>query len=65
LTRSGIGRGAEVNLAQKLALLDRPYRPGIVGYLNDYKILVVKACGEFTWQARHRRTTSSSSCAGG
>jgi hypothetical protein len=26
----------KVNLADKLALLDEPYSPGIVGYLNDY-----------------------------
>jgi hypothetical protein len=32
-------------LAQKLALLDKPYRPGIVGYLSDYKIVVVEAHG--------------------
>src|SRR5215216_3838747 len=32
----------KVNLAEKLALLDAPYRPGIVGYLNDYKLAVVK-----------------------
>jgi hypothetical protein len=45
----------KVNLAQKLALLDEPYRPGIVGYLNDYKIVVVKARGEFTWH-KHDET---------
>jgi mannose-6-phosphate isomerase-like protein (cupin superfamily) len=39
----------KVNLAAKLALLDKPYTPGIVGYLNDYKIMVVKISGEFTW----------------
>jgi mannose-6-phosphate isomerase-like protein (cupin superfamily) len=38
-----------VNLAEKLALLDRPYRPGIVGYLNDYKLQIVKVLGEFVW----------------
>jgi mannose-6-phosphate isomerase-like protein (cupin superfamily) len=40
-----------VNLAQKMSLLDRPFTPGIVGYLNDYKIMVVKVHGEFTWHA--------------
>ena len=25
----------KVNLSEKLALLDEPYQPGIVGYLND------------------------------
>ena len=38
-----------VNLAEKLALLDRPYSPGIVGYLNDLKLAVVKVKGEFVW----------------
>jgi len=40
---------AKVNLAEKLTLLDAPFRPGIVGYLNDYKLVVVKAHGEFVW----------------
>src|SRR4051812_49043929 len=39
----------KVNLADKLALLDRPFSPGIVGRLNDYKLAVVKAHGEFVW----------------
>jgi mannose-6-phosphate isomerase-like protein (cupin superfamily) len=39
----------KVNLAEKLALLDRPYTPGIVGRLNDYKLMVVKAHGDFVW----------------
>jgi mannose-6-phosphate isomerase-like protein (cupin superfamily) len=39
----------KVNLAEKLALLDAPYQPGIVGHLNDYKIAVVKTRGEFVW----------------
>ena len=30
-------------------LLDGPFRPGIVGTLNDYKLAVVKAHGEFVW----------------
>ena len=38
-----------MNLAQKRALLERPYSPGIVGYLNDYKLAVVKVLGEFVW----------------
>ena len=40
---------AKVNLSEKLALLDGPWKPGIVGYLNDYKLAVVKAHGEFVW----------------
>ena len=39
----------KVNLAEKLALLDGPFRPGIVGTLNDYKLAVVKVHGEFVW----------------
>jgi mannose-6-phosphate isomerase-like protein (cupin superfamily) len=39
----------KVNLAGKLQLLDRPFSPGIVGYLNDYKLMVVKVRGEFVW----------------
>jgi mannose-6-phosphate isomerase-like protein (cupin superfamily) len=45
----------KVNLQDKLALLDRPYVPGIVGFLNDYKIMVVKVHGEFTWH-KHDET---------
>ncbi len=40
-----------VDLAAKLALLDGPYSPGIVGYLNDYKLAVVKVQGEFVWHS--------------
>lgn len=39
----------KVNLAEKLALLDRPFSPGVVGTLNDLKLMVVKAHGEFVW----------------
>jgi len=39
----------KVNLAEKLALLDAPFQPGIVGTLNDYKLAVVKVDGEFVW----------------
>src|ERR1700722_19093673 len=45
----------KVNLSQKLTLLDKPYSPGIVGYLNDYKLQVVKVHGEFVWH-RHDDT---------
>ena len=40
-----------MNLAAKLALLAQPYQPGIVGYLNDLKLAVVKVQGEFVWHA--------------
>jgi mannose-6-phosphate isomerase-like protein (cupin superfamily) len=39
----------KINLAEKLALLDGPFQPGIVGFLNDYKLAVVKVLGEFVW----------------
>ena len=39
----------KINLAAKLALLERPYEPGIVGYMNDYKLQVVKVKGPFVW----------------
>ena len=39
----------KVNLAEKFDLLDEPYRPGIVGYLNDMKLQVVKVKGPFVW----------------
>jgi mannose-6-phosphate isomerase-like protein (cupin superfamily) len=39
----------KVNLAQKVEQLDGFYLPGIVGYLNDYKVIVVRVKGEFVW----------------
>jgi mannose-6-phosphate isomerase-like protein (cupin superfamily) len=39
----------KVNLAEKIRLLEEPYVPGIVGYLNDYKLVVVRVRGEFVW----------------
>jgi mannose-6-phosphate isomerase-like protein (cupin superfamily) len=45
----------KVNLAEKVSLLDRYYSPGIVGYLNDYKLAVVKVKGEFVWH-KHDET---------
>ena len=39
----------KVNLADKVGLLEEPYSPGIVGYLNDYKLVVVRVQGEFVW----------------
>ena len=32
----------KIDLAEKVGLLDEYYSPGIVGYLNDYKLVVVK-----------------------
>jgi mannose-6-phosphate isomerase-like protein (cupin superfamily) len=40
-----------IDLAAKLDLLEGAYRPGIVGYLNDYKLVVVKVLGEFVWHS--------------
>jgi len=41
----------KVNLAEKLALLEKPFSPGIVGYMNDHKLAVVRAKGEFVWHS--------------
>ena len=41
----------KVNLAEKLAQIDEPFDPRIVGHLNDYKLVVVKAKGEFVWHS--------------
>jgi mannose-6-phosphate isomerase-like protein (cupin superfamily) len=45
----------KVNLAEKFALLERPYEPGIVGYMNDYKLQIVKVKGPFVWH-KHEDT---------
>jgi mannose-6-phosphate isomerase-like protein (cupin superfamily) len=39
----------KINLAEKLALLEGHFAPGIVGFLNDYKLAVVRVLGEFVW----------------
>ena len=39
----------KVNLAEKIGLLDEAYSPGIVGYYNENKLVVVKVDGEFVW----------------
>ena len=39
----------KVNLAEKFALLSEPYKPGVVGYLNDYRLQIVKVHGPFVW----------------
>src|SRR5947199_9397091 len=39
----------KVNLAAKFALLDGLYQPGIVGYINDYKLQVVRLKGPVVW----------------
>ena len=45
----------KVNLAAKLRLIDKPFTPRIVGYLNDHKLEVVKVRGEFVWH-KHDET---------
>ena len=45
----------KVNLAEKIKLLDKPYVPGVIGYLNNYKLLVVRVHGEFVWH-KHDET---------
>jgi mannose-6-phosphate isomerase-like protein (cupin superfamily) len=44
-----------INLAEKFAKLSGAYQPGLIGYLNDYKLLVVKVNGEFVWH-KHDET---------
>ena len=44
-----------INLSEKFALLGRPYEPGIIGYLNDYKLQIVKVHGPFVWH-KHDET---------
>jgi mannose-6-phosphate isomerase-like protein (cupin superfamily) len=45
----------KVNLGEKLEKLQELWAPGIVGYLNDYKLIVVKVRGEFVWH-KHDET---------
>jgi mannose-6-phosphate isomerase-like protein (cupin superfamily) len=42
---------APVNLHEALATFDEPFQPRIVGTMNEYKLMVVKAQGEFVWHA--------------
>jgi mannose-6-phosphate isomerase-like protein (cupin superfamily) len=45
----------KVDLAEKFALLRDVYEPGIVGYMNDYKVQIVKVRGPFVWH-KHDET---------
>ncbi len=45
----------KLNLRDALAGIDEPFRPRIVGYLNDYKLQLAKTKGEFVWH-RHPET---------
>jgi mannose-6-phosphate isomerase-like protein (cupin superfamily) len=41
----------KVNLTGELADIAQAFDPRIVGRLNDYKVVVVKAKGEFVWHS--------------
>lgn len=41
----------KINLAEKLASFSERFSPKIVGYMNDLKLAVVKAEGEFVWHS--------------
>ena len=41
----------KVNLEEALSRVDEPFRPKIVGTMNDYKLQVGKVQGEFVWHA--------------
>jgi mannose-6-phosphate isomerase-like protein (cupin superfamily) len=45
----------KVNLSEKLALLDGYFQPGIVGFMNENKLAVVRVRGEFVWH-QHEET---------
>ena len=45
----------KINLAEKLTLLEKPYEPGIIGFINDYKLQLVKVNGPFVWH-KHDET---------
>jgi mannose-6-phosphate isomerase-like protein (cupin superfamily) len=45
----------KVNLSDKLSQFDAIYSPKTVADLNDYKVAVVKAKGEFVWH-KHEET---------
>ena len=40
-----------INLAEKLAQFDDAFSPRIVAHLNEYKLELVKARGEFVWHS--------------
>ena len=41
----------KLNLRDALARIDEPFRPRIVGYMNDYKLQLAKTKGEFVWHS--------------
>jgi mannose-6-phosphate isomerase-like protein (cupin superfamily) len=40
-----------INLAQKAALIDKPWSPRVVAEMNDYQFKVVRIEGEFIWHS--------------
>ncbi len=38
-----------VDLPEKLALVDEPFSPRVVGYYDDDKLVVARVEGEFVW----------------
>jgi hypothetical protein len=50
-----------VNVSQKLALFDDHWSPRTVATINDNKVVVVKAQGEFVWHSPAETETSSPS----
>jgi mannose-6-phosphate isomerase-like protein (cupin superfamily) len=47
--RAYIVRMRVVNLESKLALINEPWKPHIVGVVNDSAVKLVKFTGEFVW----------------
>ena len=41
----------KVSLVEALSRVDEPFRPRIVGTMNDYKLQVARIQGEFVWHA--------------
>ena len=41
----------KVNLAAALATFEEPFQPRIIGTMNDYKLMVARAKGEFVWHS--------------
>jgi mannose-6-phosphate isomerase-like protein (cupin superfamily) len=50
-----MGMSEAVNLKDAVRSFEDAFAPRIIGYLNDYKIQVVKARGEFVWH-KHDET---------
>ena len=44
-----MGSVQKVNIAEKLALFDEPWKPKIVGELNGQHVKLVRFLGEFVW----------------